>query len=116
MTIRSAEMLRTECESGVATYLARVHRDHRSRYLKVGIVSAALTGMATLIASRQFGFSAGMAAVPAGVGLIGSYAVGLITQDSDDAAHATAFDDVCGSVMADDDTEESEVDGQGDAE
>jgi hypothetical protein len=116
MTIRSAEAVRTECEAGIAAYLARVHGDHRSRYLKIGIVSAALTGIGTALASRQLGFSPAMAGIPATVGFLGSYAVGLITQDADDAAHATAFEDVCGSVLTDDDTEESEVDGQGDAE
>jgi|DEB0MinimDraft_3_1074331.scaffolds.fasta_scaffold29323_3 hypothetical protein len=116
VTSRSAEMVRAECDAGVANYLARVHGDHRSRYLKIGIVSAALTGLGTVIASRQFGFSPAMTGIPIAVGLLGSYAVGLITQDADDAAHVTAFEDVCGSVMADDDTEESEVDGQGDAE
>ena len=55
-----------------------------------------------------------MAAIPAAVGLLGSYAVGLITQDSDDVDHATAFTEVCGSVLAKDEEEES--DGQGDAE
>lgn len=114
MTTRSAEVLRTECEAGVATYLSKVHADHRSRYLKIGIVSAALTGLGTAFASRQFGFSPVMSTIPVAVGLIGSYAIGLITQDSNDFTHASAFEEVCGSVMAED--EEDESDGQGDVE
>ncbi len=113
-TTRSAEVLRTQCEAGVATYLSQVHADHRSRYLKIGIVSAALTGFGTILASRQFGFTPALAGIPFAVGFLGSYAVGLITQDSDDHNHASAFEEVCGSVM--DDEEEDESDGQGDAE
>jgi hypothetical protein len=113
-TTRSAEVLRTECEAGVAPYLSKIHVEHRARYLKIGIVSAIVTGLGTAAASRQFGFAPVMAAIPAAVGFLGSYAVGLITQDSDDIDHATAFNEVCGSVLAEDEEEES--DGQGDAE
>lgn len=114
MTTRSAEVLRNECEAGVASYLSNIHVEHRTQYLKIGVVSAALTGLGTLAASRQFGFSPVMSAIPAAIGLLGSYAVGLITQDHDDVTHAAAFEEVCGSVMAKD--EEDESDGQGDAE
>jgi len=114
MTTRSAEVLRTQCEAGVAPYLSQVHAEHRGRYLKIGIVSAALTGLGTAFVARQFGFSPTLAGIPATVGFLGSYAVGLITQDSNDTAHATAFDEVCGSVLAEE--EEDEADGQGDSE
>lgn len=114
MISRSAEVLASNCERGVARYLSDVHANHRSRYLKIGIVSGALTGLGTLLASRQFGFSPTMAAVPAVIGLLGSYSVGLITQDADDEQHATAFEEVCRSVSEED--EEQESDGQGDAE
>jgi|TARA_Y100000034_G_C6825871_1_gene372329 hypothetical protein len=100
---RSDSIIQSECDAGVATYLSQVHQDHRSRFLKVGILSGLITGLGTLMASRQLGFNRSLALIPAAVGLLGSYAVGLMTQDKKDHAHAAAFEEVCGQYEDEDD-------------
>ena len=99
---RSDSIIQSECEAGVATYLSQVHQDHRARFLKVGILSGLITGFGTFMASRQVGFDRSLALVPLGVGLLGSYAIGLMTQDKKDQTHAAAFEEVCDKYEEDD--------------
>ncbi len=105
---RSDSIIQSECEAGVATYLSQVHQDHRARFLKVGILSGLITGFGTLMASREIGFNRSLALIPAGVGLLGSYAVGLMTQDKKDHTHAAAFEEVCNQYDIDGDEEPDE--------
>ena len=112
--LKAEALARSQCEKGVAVYLAQQRGKHRNKSVAYGLLGG-LAGSVILMVWGQIP-KGPMAFIPLVVGLVGGMATGLATQDNDDAAREMTFEDVCSQYdeedeLAEDDVEEDEEDG-----
>ncbi len=112
--LKAEAVARSQCDKGLASYLAAQHNKHRQK----GVAFGLLGGLAGSIILMVWGKvpKGPNAAIPLVIGLIGGWTTGLVTQDQDDAEHEQTFMDVCDQYteedeLAEDDVEEDEEDG-----
>ena len=115
--LKAEALARSQCEKGVAVYLAQQHGKHRNKSVAYGLLGG-LAGSVILMVWGPIP-KGPMSFIPLVVGLVGGMATGLATQDNNDAAREMTFQDVCSQYneedeedeLAEDDVEEDEEDG-----
>ncbi len=112
--LKAEAVARSQCDKGVAAYLAQQHRKHTQKSVAFGLLGG-LAGSTILMFWGNVP-KGGMAWIPLGIGIVGGWTTGLVTQDQDDAEHEQTFMDVCDQYteeddLAEDDVEEDEEDG-----
>ncbi len=112
--LKAEAVARSQCDKGVAAYLAQQHRKHTQKSVAFGLLGG-LAGSTILMFWGNVPKGV-MAWIPLGIGLVGGWTTGLVTQDQDDAQHEQTFIDVCDQYteeddLAEDDVEEDEEDG-----
>lgn len=112
--LKAEAVARSQCEKGVAIYLSQQHNKHTRKSVAFGLLGG-LAGSTILMFWGKVP-KGGYALIPLGIGIVGGWTTGLVTQDQDDAEHEQTFLDVCSQYteedeLAEDDVEEDEEDG-----
>jgi len=112
--LKAEAVARSQCDRGVAAYLAQQHSKHTRKSVAFGLLGG-LAGSTILMFWGNVP-KGGMAVIPLVIGIVGGWTTGLVTQDQDDAEHEQTFIDVCSQYdedeeLAEDDVEEGEEDG-----
>ena len=112
--LKAEAVARSQCEKGAAAYLAHQHNKHTRKSVAFGLLGG-LAGSTILMLWGKVP-KGSMALIPLGIGIVGGWPTGLVTQDQDDAEHEQTFIDVCSQYdedeeLAEDDVEEGEEDG-----
>ena len=107
---KSEAIVRAQCDSGIAQYLADMHMKRLSRNLRNGaILGTTLSGVLYVIGKKRFNLETWEVAMPFGLVIFTTLFDTLITWTKEDNDHTVDFETVC-DQYEDDETEEDELD------
>jgi len=113
--LKAEALARSQCERGAAAYLAQQHSKHRNKSVAFGLLGGLIGSTILMVWGK--GPKGTYSLIPLGMGIVGGWTTGLVTQDNSDAEHEQTFIDVCDQYadeedeLAEDDEEEDEEDG-----
>jgi len=107
---KSEAIVRAQCDSGIAQYLADMHMKRLSRNLRNGaILGTTLSGVLYVIGKKRFNLETWEVAMPFGLVIFTTLFDTLITWTKEDSDHTVDFDTVC-DQYEEDESEEDEFD------
>jgi hypothetical protein len=107
---KSEAIVRAQCDSGIAQYLADMHMKRLSRNLRNGaILGTTLSGVLYVIGKKRFGLETWEVVMPFGLVIFTTLFDTLITWTKEDSDHTVDFDTVC-DQYEEDESEEDESD------
>jgi len=99
--LKAEALARSQCEAGVAPYLAQLHSKHRNKATAYGLLGG-LAGTVVLMIWGKDSITGAASFIPLGIGVLGGLATGLATQDDGDSAREDDFYEVCAQYEAED--------------
>ena len=99
--LKAEALARSQCEAGLASYLAQQHSKHRSKATAYGLLGG-LAGSVILMIWGKNSVKGALSFIPLGGGVLGGLATGLATQDNGDSAREDDFREVCAHYEAED--------------
>ena len=99
--LKAEALARSQCEAGLASYLAQQHSKHRSKATAYGLLGG-LAGSVILMIWGKNSVKGALSFIPLGVGVLGGLATGLATQDNGDSAREDDCLEVCAQYEAED--------------
>lgn len=104
---KSEAIVRAQCDSGIAQYLADMHMKRLSRNLRNGaILGTTLSGVLYVIGKKRFGLETWEVVMPFGLVIFTTLFDTLITWTKEDSDHTVDFDTVCDQYEEDESDED----------